>query len=171
MSRDAIVRDHGQAGVRDYVAVDVVQKVPLPGYTENRRSRARKGIRCLEWNLDLNHALVAGGWRGGRDARRVRMDVCTNAPGARRDSNMAADTYLLRDSMQTEQTAPDDTLDADLSLEAEQWERDNAAVRAEFLRRRQAEIEDRRQFGKPINPAMLARIMGAWVSASLESRV
>ena len=73
--------------------------------------------------------------------------------------------------MQTEQTAPDDTLDDDLSLEAEQWERDNAAVRAELLRRRQAEIEDRRQFGKPINPAMLARIMGAWVSASLESRV
>jgi hypothetical protein len=84
---------------------------------------------------------------------------------------MVADTYVLRDSMQTEQTAPDDTLDADLSLEAEQWERDNAAVRAELLRRRQAEIEDRRQFGKPINPAMLARIMGAWVSASLESRV
>jgi hypothetical protein len=99
------------------------------------------------------------------------MDVCTNVPGARRDSNMAADTYLLRDSMQTEQTAPDDTFADDLSLEAEQWERDNAAVRAEFLRRRQAEIEDRRQFGKPINPAMLARIMGAWVSASLESRV
>jgi len=72
--------------------------------------------------------------------------------------------------MQTEQTAPDDTLD-DLALEAEQWERDNAAVRAELLRRRQAEIEERRQFGKPINPAMLARIMGAWVSASLESRV
>jgi hypothetical protein len=37
-------------------ARDVVQKVPLPGYTENRRSRARKGIRCFEWNLDLNHA-------------------------------------------------------------------------------------------------------------------
>jgi hypothetical protein len=84
---------------------------------------------------------------------------------------MVADTYLLRDSMQTEQTAPDDTFADDLSLEAEQWERDNAAVRAEFLRRRQAEIEDRRQFGKPINPAMLARIMGAWVSASPESRV
>ena len=85
---------------------------------------------------------------------------------------MASDTYLLRDSMQTEQTAPDDTFDDDLLLEAEQqWERDNAAVRAEFLRRRQEEIEDRRQFGKPINPAMLARIMGAWVSASLESRV
>src|SRR5713226_10101879 len=85
---------------RSWRSSDVVQKVPLPGYTENRRSRARKGIRCFEWNLDLNHALVAGGWRGGRDARRVRMDVCTNAPGARRDSNMAADTYLLRDSMQ-----------------------------------------------------------------------
>jgi len=98
------------------------------------------------------------------------MDVCPNVPGARRDSNMAAGMYLLRDTMQTEQTAPDDTLD-DLALEAEQWERDNAAVRAELLRRRQAEIEERRQFGKPINPAMLARIMGAWVSASLESRV
>jgi hypothetical protein len=104
--------------------------------------------------------------REGRHAPRVRMDVCTNVPGARRDANMAADTYLLRYFMQTEQTALDD-----LSLDAEQWERDNAAVRAEFLRRRQAEIEDRRQFGKPINPAMLARIMGAWVADSLESRV
>ena len=73
--------------------------------------------------------------------------------------------------MQTEQTAPDDTFADDLSLEAEQWECDNAAVHAELLRRRQVEIENRRQFGKPINPAMLARIMGAWVSASLESRV
>src|SRR5260370_1264500 len=162
MSRDAIVRDHGQAGVRDYVAVDVVQKVPLPGYTENRRSRARKGIRCFEWNLDLNHAMVAGGWRGGRDARRVRMDVCTNAPGARRDSNMAADTYLLRDSMQTEQTAPDDTFADDLLLQAAWWERDNAAVRAEFVRRRRPDTEDPRQVSRPTNPATLARTLGAW---------
>jgi hypothetical protein len=131
------------------------------------RAVLRVGVHALE---------VIGGHekqfarRGGRDARLVRMDVCTNVPGARRDSNMTADTYLLRDSMQTEKTAPDGTFFDDLSLEAEQWERDNAAVRAEFLRRRQAEIEDRRQFGKPINPAMLARIMGAWVSASLESR-
>jgi hypothetical protein len=71
--------------------------------------------------------------------------------------------------MQTEQTAPDDTLD-DLALEEQQSERDNAAVRAEFLRRRQAEIEDRRQFGNPINPVLLARIMSAWVADSLESR-
>ena len=95
------------------------------------------------------------------------MDVCTNVPGARRDSNMAADTYLLRDSMQTEQTAPDDTFDDDLSVEAEQWERDNAAVRAELLRRRQAEIEDRRQFGKPIAMLDMQRIMSLWVGYSL----
>jgi hypothetical protein len=109
--------------------------------------------------------------RGWRHARRVRMDVCTNVPGVPRDANMAADKYFLRDFMQPEQAAPNDTFTDDLLLEAEQLECDNAAVRAEFLRRRQAEIEDRRQFGKPINPAMLARIMGAWVADSLESRV
>jgi hypothetical protein len=65
----------------------------------------------------------------GSDAQLVRMNVCTNVPGARRDSNMAADTYLLRDSMQTEQTAPDDTFDDDLSLEVEQWE-GSVAVRS-----------------------------------------
>ncbi len=69
--------------------------------------------------------------------------------------------------MQTEQTAPDDTCDDDLSLEVEQWERDNAAVRAELLRRRQAEIEDRRQFGKPIAMLDMQRIMSLWVEYSL----
>jgi len=72
--------------------------------------------------------------------------------------------------MQTEQTAPDDTFDDDLLLEAEQqWERDNAAVRAELLRRRQAEIEDRRQFGKPIAMLDMQRIMSLWVEYSLAS--
>ncbi|QIE29663.1 hypothetical protein [Caballeronia sp. SBC2] len=58
--------------------------------------------------------------------------------------------------------------DDELSIESEQWARDDAAVRAELLRGRQAEIEDRRQFGTPVYPTLLARIMGAWVADSLE---
>jgi hypothetical protein len=46
--------------------------------------------------------------------------------------------------------SPEDTFDGELSLEAEQWARADAAVRAELLRRKQERIEDRRQFGNPI---------------------
>src|SRR5208283_5944806 len=35
-----------------------VQKVLLPGYTENRQSRAGQGIPSFECNPDLNHAQI-----------------------------------------------------------------------------------------------------------------
>jgi hypothetical protein len=75
--------------------------------------------------------------------------------------------------MYSEQTAPAGALsqdfDEDRSLEAEQLDREDAALRSALLRRRQAALEDRRQFSNPINSAMLARIMGAWVATSLSA--
>ena len=77
--------------------------------------------------------------------------------------------------MHFEQTAPADShgdLDDELYLspESAQWERDDAIVLAEMLRRRQARIDERRQFGNPIAMHDLQRVMVAWTRLSVEAR-
>lgn len=57
--------------------------------------------------------------------------------------------------------------DDEPSLEVERWACNDAAARAELVREERVLDPDRNQFANPIKPAMLARIMGAWVSASL----
>ena len=88
-------------------------------------------------------------------------------------------TYLLaeRHSMLSGHNAPvgarhlpDDTLEDELSTEAEQWARDDAIVRADFLRCRFAKIDDRRQFGNPIAMHDMQRVMSAWTKLASEVR-
>ncbi|SOE59040.1 hypothetical protein SAMN05414139_01464 [Burkholderia sp. D7] len=60
--------------------------------------------------------------------------------------------------------SPENTFDDELAIAAEQWAREDAAVRAELLRRKQERIENRRLFGNPIAMHDLQRVMVAWTA-------
>jgi|SRR5208283_1152043 len=65
-------------------AGDVVQKVLPPGYTENRQSRASRGIPGFECNPDLNHAL-----RARRQLKSNPLGVASLTPQKHDPANLA----------------------------------------------------------------------------------
>jgi hypothetical protein len=73
----------------------LVQKVPFPGYTGYRQSRARRGFWRFECYPDLNHARESNGRARKIDGRKARQGSPKGAKEGILPSNMsAADTPL-----------------------------------------------------------------------------